>query len=269
LLRSRITTALILAPLVVLAIYLLPLPAYAAFFWLIAAAAAYEWAGLARIGGMAARTVYLGVLALLAAGSWLVPGYWHVVLWLGAVFWLLAAIVVLAYPSSGRVVSHPLVIVPAGLLVAWTAWLALVVIRAQPGGATWVLWLLLLVWGADIGAYFAGRRFGRVKLAPNVSPGKTWEGVVGGVAASLVIALLMLAAMGMLTYRWVPAVLLLAAVSVFGDLFESVLKRQRGVKDSGSLLPGHGGVLDRIDSLVAVLPIFALMLSVAVAAGAV
>jgi phosphatidate cytidylyltransferase len=269
LLRSRITTALILAPLVILAIYLLPLPAYAVFFWLIAAAAAYEWAGLAKIAGVTGRLAYLGVLALLAAGTWFVPAYWHAVLWLGAVFWLLAALVVLAYPGSGRIVSHPLVIIPAGLLVAWTAWLALVVIRGQPDGATWVLWLLLLVWGADIGAYFAGRRFGRVKLAPSVSPGKTWEGVCGGVAASLIIALLMLAAMGEMAVWWIFVVLLLAAVSVFGDLFESVLKRQRGVKDSGALLPGHGGVLDRIDSLVAVLPVFALMLSIAVAGGVV
>jgi phosphatidate cytidylyltransferase len=269
LLRSRVITALIIAPLVLLAIYFLPLPAYAAFFWLIAAAAAYEWAGLAHIGGMGGRFAYVGALALLAIVTWLVPAYWLAVLWLGALFWLLAAIVVLTYPGSGRIVSHPLVIIPAGLLVAWAAWLALVVIRAQPAGATWVLWLLLLVWAADIGAYFAGRRFGRIKLAPSVSPGKTWEGVLGGVAASLIVALAMLAAMGELSLWWVPVALLLAAVSVFGDLFESVLKRQRGVKDSGALLPGHGGVLDRIDSLVAVLPVFALMLSAAVAAGAV
>jgi phosphatidate cytidylyltransferase len=267
LLRSRITTALVLAPLVILAIYLLPLPAFATVFWLIAALGAFEWAGLARLDGRLARALYVAALAALALVTWYSPAYWPHILWLGSAFWVAAAVVVVVYPSSGALIGHPLVIVPAGLLVTWVAWLALVVIRDQPAGATWVLWLMLLVWSADIGAYFAGRRFGRVKLAPHVSPGKTWEGVFGGVLLSLAVTLLMLWSMGAMALWWVPVVLLLAAVSVFGDLFESVLKRQRGVKDSGSLLPGHGGVLDRIDSLVAVLPVFALLLSLAVAAG--
>ncbi|MFU8815946.1 MAG: phosphatidate cytidylyltransferase [Pseudomonadales bacterium] len=260
-LRARILTALILAPLVVSALYFLPLPAYALFFWLFAAAAAYEWAGLARIGSTLGRVAYLTALAVLALVTWQLPEYWVMVLWLAAIFWLLAAAAVVAYPRSGPIVSHPLVIIPAGLLVTWAAWLAFVVVRDQPGGATWVLWLLLLVWSADIGAYFAGRRFGRRKLAPRVSPGKTWEGFAGGMLASLVVTLAMLVPMGAVAWWWVPVVVLLAVLSVFGDLFESVLKRQRGVKDSGTLLPGHGGVLDRIDSLVAVLPVFALVLA--------
>lgn len=267
-LRTRVITALLLAPLVVLAIYFLPLPLYAAFFWLIAAAGAYEWAGLAGIRRVPLRIVYLVVLGLLALVTWRLPGHWQAVLWLGSAFWVLAALAVVAYPRGGRMVTHPAVAVPAGLVAAWAAWLALVVIRDQPGGATWVLWLLLLVWGADIGAYFAGRRFGRRKLAPQVSPGKTWEGLFGGLAASLLIALVMLLPMGAMTRWWPPVIVLLVAVSVFGDLFESVLKRQSGVKDSGALLPGHGGMLDRIDSVIAVLPPFALVLSGAVAAGA-
>lgn len=260
-LRSRILTALILAPLVVSGLYFLPLPAYAVFFWLFAAAGAYEWAGLARVGGMPGRLAYVAGLAVLALATWQVPEYWRAVLWLGAIFWVLAAVVVVSYPRSGPIVSHRLVMIPTGLLVTLSAWLAFVVIRDQPGGASWVLWLLLLVWAADIGAYFAGRRFGRLKLAPQVSPGKTWEGFAGGLAASLLVALLMLVPLGDLALWWVPVVVLLAVLSVFGDLFESVLKRQRGVKDSGTLLPGHGGVLDRIDSLVAVLPVFALLLA--------
>lgn len=268
-LRTRVITALILAPLVISAIYLLPLPAYAAFFWLIAAAGAYEWAGLAGLNGVVARLTYLTVLALLAVVTWQLPGQWNAVLWLGCGFWLLAALAVLVYPRGGSAVAHPALAIPAGLVAAWSAWLALVVIRDQPGGATWVLWLLLLVWGADIGAYFAGRRFGRRKLAPRVSPGKTWEGLLGGLAASLAIALVMLLPMGAMTRWWPPVIVLLVAVSVFGDLFESVLKRQRGVKDSGALLPGHGGMLDRIDSVIAVLPPFALVLSGVVSAGAV
>ena len=266
-LRTRVITALIFAPLVISAIYLLPLSLYSIFFWLIAAAGAYEWAGLSGIRGWLPRLAYLGVLALLAAITWQFPECWSNVLWLGVAFWGLAAVAVIAYPRGGHWAVHPAFAVPAGLVVAWAAWLALVVIRDQPGGATWVLWLLFLVWSADIGAYFTGRRFGRRKLAPLVSPGKTWEGLLGGVAMSLVIALTMLAPMGALSAWWTPVIVLLVAVSVFGDLFESVLKRTRGVKDSGSLLPGHGGMLDRIDSVVAALPVFALVLSSAVSVG--
>ncbi|MFW6041374.1 MAG: phosphatidate cytidylyltransferase [Guyparkeria sp.] len=267
-LRSRIITAVIFAPLVVSAIYLLPLPAYAGFFWLIAAAGAYEWAGLAGVTAPRARLAYLAVLAVLALLVWQLPGQWTAVLWLGTAYWLTAGVAVILYPRGGRVATHPMVAVPGGLVVACAAWLALVVIRDQPGGATWVLWLLLLVWGADIGAYFAGHRFGRRRLAPRVSPGKTWEGLIGGAVVSLLVTLAMLVPMGAFTPWWPPVILLLITVSVFGDLFESVLKRARGVKDSGALLPGHGGMLDRIDSVVAVLPVFALVLSGAASAGA-
>lgn len=268
-LRTRVITAVIFAPLVISAIYLLPLPLYAGFFWLIAAAGAYEWAGLSSINGRVARLGYVTLLAVLAGVTWRFPEYWSLVLWLGVLFWALAAIAVFAYPTGGHWAVHPVFAGPAGLVVAWSAWMALVVVRSQPGGATWVLWMLFLVWSADIGAYFAGRQFGRRKLAPLVSPGKTWEGLMGGVVMSLVITLAMLAPMGALSAWWPPVVVLLVTVSVFGDLFESALKRERGVKDSGSLLPGHGGMLDRIDSVVAVLPVFALVLSTAVSIGAV
>lgn len=251
------------------AIYLLPLWLFGVFFWLIAAAGAYEWAGLSGLTGRLSRIAYLAALALLALITWQFPERWPLVLWLGVVFWALAALAVIAYPTGGHWAVHPAFSAPAGLVVAWAAWLALVVIRDQPGGATWVLWLLFLVWSADIGAYFAGRRFGRRKLAPLVSPGKTWEGLVGGGIISLVITLAMLAPMGALAVWWAPVIVLLVTVSVFGDLFESVLKRKRGVKDSGSLLPGHGGMLDRIDSVIAVLPVFALVLSTAAHMGAV
>jgi phosphatidate cytidylyltransferase len=261
LLRARVITALIFAPTVIAALYLLPLGAYAVFFWLIAAAGAYEWAGLAGVRQVPVRLGYLVLLALLAWVTWQFPGHWPAVLWLGAAFWGLASLAVLAYPHAGWLSLHPLLTVPAGLVVALSAWLALVVVRDQPGGATWMLWMFFLVWGADIGAYFAGRRFGRHKLAPLVSPGKTWEGLLGGAAFSLVVAFAMLAPMGALSVVWLPVIALLVAVSVFGDLFESIRKRRRGVKDSGALLPGHGGMLDRIDSVLAVLPVFALVLS--------
>ena len=151
----------------------------------------------------------------------------------------------------------------AGLCALVPAWLALARLRlGGPRGAEWVLFCLLLVWMADIGAYFAGRRFGRRRLAPEVSPGKTWEGVLGGVAACIPVAV------GGSFWFSVPLggflVLCLAAVacSIVGDLTESLLKRFAGVKDSGTLFPGHGGVMDRIDSLTAAAPVLLLGLTV-------
>jgi phosphatidate cytidylyltransferase len=143
-------------------------------------------------------------------------------------------------------------------------WLGLVWLKSEESADLLLTWLMLLVWGADIGAYFAGRAFGRRKLAPNVSPGKTWAGVYGGMLTSVIISLV-------IAYFYLPEhslkgwiwLLVLSsaviAVSVMGDLFESLLKRNRGIKDSSSLLPGHGGVLDRIDSLCAATPMFVLL----------
>ncbi|MBP6597750.1 MAG: phosphatidate cytidylyltransferase, partial [Arenimonas sp.] len=141
------------------------------------------------------------------------------------------------------------------------AWCALGWLHSeQPLGPRWTLFALALVWAADSGAYFAGSRFGRRKLAPSISPGKTWEGVLGGLAASMLLAVAVLPMLG-LAWPALPALVLLtlvtAAISVAGDLFESLMKRQSGVKDSGALLPGHGGLMDRLDSLLAALPIFA------------
>ena len=135
------------------------------------------------------------------------------------------------------------------------------VIREQPQGALWLIWLLLLVGVADVGAYFTGRAWGRRKLAPRLSPGKTWEGAAGGALLSALVGGGVLAAWGRLSWFLVGVTLLLIAVGVFGDLLESLLKREAGAKDSGTLLPGHGGVLDRIDSALAALPVFALLLS--------
>ena len=147
-----------------------------------------------------------------------------------------------------------------GFVIMLGAWLSLVVIQQREDGPLWLLWLFLLVWGADIGAYFAGRAFGRHKLAPQVSPGKTWEGVLGGISLAGI-------ACGGILLAWQPgpeAMLLgmfaLIFVSVVGDLLVSVAKRATGVKDTGTLLPGHGGVMDRIDSIVAVLPFLAVVL---------
>jgi phosphatidate cytidylyltransferase len=259
-LKARIITALILAPCAIAAIYLLALEWYAIVFWLVAALGAYEFAGLAGLDGLPKRLGYVGVYTALVAASWWLDPLMPVGLWIGVLIWALATFTVLAYPASARVVRRGWITGVAGILICWAAWISLVVIRAAPDGSTWVLWLLFLVWGADVGAYFAGRRFGHNKLAPSVSPGKTWEGVWGGLAMSSLVCGLLLVVMGRFNLGWLAVMVLLVGVSVFGDLFESVLKRVRGMKDSGSLLPGHGGVLDRIDSVIAVLPCLALIL---------
>jgi phosphatidate cytidylyltransferase len=143
----------------------------------------------------------------------------------------------------------------AGVLALVPAWLALVRLRYLPHGADWVLFTLLLVWSADIGAYFAGHRFGRVRLAPEVSPGKTWEGVLGGCALSAIVAVAGSAWFALPLYSFVPLCLAAVAFSIVGDLTESLLKRFAGVKDSGTLFPGHGGVMDRIDSVTGAAPV--------------
>jgi phosphatidate cytidylyltransferase len=177
-------------------------------------------------------------------------------LWLAAaIFWLALAPLCLArgwrLDGAARFVSGWLVVVPA-----WAAMLAL-----RDRGPWWLLAALALSWVADIAAYFAGRAFGRHKLAPTVSPGKTWEGVVGAVIGVLVYAEIAVKVTGIdrpAGSAFIAVILLAVALSIVGDLFESLAKRQAGVKDSGRLLPGHGGILDRIDSQTSALPLLAL-----------
>lgn len=258
-LRSRIITGLVLALTALVSIYLLPPLAFALFFWLVGAVAAYEYAGLAGIERRWLRWSYAGILTALVLLTFYLPVFRIPGLLIGAAVWALALIAVVTYPNSG-VLIRPWVTGVVGVFISWAAWIALVVVREAPGGSDWLLWMMLVVAFADIGAYFSGRRFGRRKLAPEVSPGKTWEGFWGGMLAASIICGGILVVMGRFNTGWIFIMVLLVTVSVVGDLFESVLKRERGVKDSGAILPGHGGALDRIDSAVAVLPYFALIL---------
>ena len=146
-----------------------------------------------------------------------------------------------------------------GLLVLIPAWLALLRLQAQ--NPWWVMYVMGIVWGADTGAYFAGRKWGQRKLAPDVSPGKSIEGVIGGLSVTLVLAIVVAVQIEMNLFRALCFVFLtgfVCLVSVLGDLLESMMKRHRGIKDSGNILPGHGGILDRIDSLTAAAPVFLL-----------
>ena len=255
-------TALIAAPLVVAALFALPALPFAVAFALLTALGAHEWARLAGIERIAAQAVYLALFLVLVVGLWVVPAAREPALIVCCALWVLAALVVVGYPRSAQWLPQPVLLL-LGLTMLAGAWLALITIREARGGPWLVIWLFVLVWGADVGAYFAGRRFGRRKLAVAVSPGKTWEGALGGVALAWLACALLLRLPPLAALDWrlstaSGAIVALCAISIVGDLFESVLKRIRGVKDSGRLLPGHGGVLDRIDSLLAALPFFGL-----------
>jgi len=264
-LRNRIITALVLAPAFILAVLYLPPIAYAVFFWCVAALGAHEWAGFMDLPAAKKSLFKLLYVACFAATALLI--HWFVddsarqiVLGVGVCLWVLAFIAILLYPRGAALFRKPVFLGLLGLAIFNIAWVALVQIDRSPQGGLWLIWLFVLVWAADIGAYFAGRAFGANKLAPVVSPGKTWEGALGGGLLALVLcggALYFLPAQ---IVPWLVIATLLAAVSVIGDLLESLVKRATGVKDSGTLLPGHGGVLDRIDSLLAALPLFALLL---------
>lgn len=265
-LRQRIITAVILVAVMLVAIVRFPPLWFQGFFAICIALGAWEWSKLAGVYALSLRLAYTVLFltlqfVLLQLASPLRNALLHVsVLW-----WLLAFTLVWLYPRGNVFWHRRAVLLPAGLLVLLPGWLALLYLRGLGQHAFFILLLLALVAAADIGAYFAGRAFGKHKLAPLVSPNKTWEGFAGGQLAVCTVLWLVLTTHGIeLTVLQGALVTLgavvLAAASVAGDLFESMLKRQAGVKDSGTLLPGHGGVLDRIDSLTAALPIYSVFL---------
>lgn len=236
----------------------------------VVAVAGWEWARL--LGWRGKWAIAYGGMVLMSLVAWQCfasPQQVRVLLWLVALLWLLAVPMILrrGVMPFGPMLQWGWKIL--GLLVLPAAWLGVMAARDQ--GVTYLLSVLLLVWGADIGAYFAGKALGRRKLAPQISPGKSWEGAVGGWLLVLCIAILVTNFFSSkptfythLTEHYGVGIggvwlTLLVGMSIVGDLFESLLKRQAGVKDSSALLPGHGGVLDRIDALLPVLPLAALI----------
>lgn len=253
--RDRVITSLVLGFGLLAVLFVAPAEVGLAAFALMVLVGAWEWAALAGGRSTGARLLYVAVVAVLMAGCFLAGTGTFVVWlpWLALVAWLICFVFILRYPvEPPRLLSGAvgLVVLPAG-------WWFLSRILADPDlGPAWVLTLFLLVACADIGAFFAGRSLGRRPLAPTVSPKKTWEGVIGGLIAAALGGL----AASIVFHR--PALsmmgigLTVAAISVVGDLTISMFKRSAGLKDSGTLLPGHGGVLDRTDSLLAAVPLF-------------
>lgn len=262
-LKQRVITALILAPLALWGIWSLPSSIFALVMAIIFSLGAWEWTQLSGLHKGLGRAIYVIVVAALMYGIFQLLGQhenWSVtILVIAVVWWSLALMTVLSYPNSGAVWHSAATRGVAGAMILLPAWAALVVLHREYGPG-YVILLFLLIWGADTGAYFAGRAFGKHKLAARVSPGKTWEGVIGGMLLALAVALgatYWLEPAGQLA-SFLVLVALTVAISVLGDLAESLFKRIADVKDSGGLLPGHGGVMDRIDSLTAAAPVFTL-----------
>ncbi len=256
--KQRIITGIILIILIVLAVIFLRGTYFKLFAGLIVLLIAWEWAKLASLNKFLSKLFYVVLVGIVTYGSTFLPLI-HL-LCLSVIWWIIALFLVLSYktpifltiPAWTRYIMGFLVIVPA-----WTA-----VVELDSKNIILLLFIILIVSAGDTGAYFAGKYLGKHKLAPVVSPKKTVEGLIGGLISGGIVAVAFAAIMQMMSIKFYIIIficaVLVVAMSVVGDLFESMVKREAGVKDSGNILPGHGGILDRTDSLLAALPLFAL-----------
>lgn len=267
-LKSRVITAIVLLALLLAALFLLPPAAWALLVVVLVMQGAAEWTRLSGLSGRKANIYWALTLALMAGmvalDSYTTPAqqdYIHLAVYLvSALLWL---VIVPSWLMIGWKVRQPLLMALVGWAVLLPTGLAMLDLREADPSPWLLLFVMCLVWVADISAYFAGRRFGKNKLAPDISPGKTWEGVAGAMFGVSAYVVLVWSFSPHFATREILAPLLFAAwwwvvLAVIGDLFESAVKRQAGVKDSGALLPGHGGLLDRIDALTSTLPLAAL-----------
>jgi len=269
-LKQRLITGLILAPIVLCGVFLLEQTYFAWFFGFVIALAGWEWANLSSYTSQVQRIVYALIVCSLL---YLISSFsieW--ILLASVIWWFIATLCVLSFPDTKGFWAAKPIRCLIGFVVLLPMWSALVFIREAdfipaPGwGKLWViLYVLLMVWAADVGAYFSGKTWGNAKLAPKVSPGKSWAGAWGGIASTVILALVaayVLELSSVLTIQLVVITIFTAIISIIGDLTESMFKRHRGIKDSSQLLPGHGGILDRIDSLAAAIPVFVFLLLV-------
>lgn len=265
-LKQRLLTAAVLIPLVVWAVLGLPSGTLALVLGAFVLVGAWEWGALMGLTSPRPRVFYLALMAVALGLGWSVierPALLAVLLALAFAWWIVALAWLVRYRPGGKGDgAMPAIKGVAGILTLVPAWTALVALHGTGRtGAYLLLLLLVLIWLADSGAFFVGRRWGSIKLAPLISPGKTREGVYGALAAAGIWAIIggwWLGLQELQLILFVSLCLVTVVFSIVGDLFESMIKRQRGVKDSGALFPGHGGVLDRVDSLTAAAPVFVL-----------
>jgi len=261
--KTRILTALVMLPLAVCATLFLPTPWLAALSALILLAALREWCLLLGVRGLECTVLLVLNLLLMALLVWVSKGtlaLFRLSVLVGVIFWLLVPLWLrkAQFGAGFNRLAHMLKLLAASLMII-PAWTALVLLHTA--GPLWLLTALAITWAADSGAYFVGRTSGRRKLAPYISPNKTVEGVYGGLVAGMLTAFILglwvVPTVGNLGWLVLVAAFTVLA-SVVGDLFESLIKRHAGVKDSSRLIPGHGGLLDRLDAIFAALPVFAL-----------
>ncbi|GIT22588.1 MAG: phosphatidate cytidylyltransferase [Pseudomonadota bacterium] len=276
-LKQRIITAIILALIFITATVFLSSFSYSLFVTIVVLAASWEWCAFIGLAKQVAKVSYLATL-----GSMIIALYFFlgivpeslvinsyragIILGLGILFWVLTFFMLKGYPSNSDRWNNKSKIALMGLMALIPTWVGIVQIKYLNPQGFLLLGMVVMVAAADIGAYFVGKRIGKNRLAPSLSPNKTWEGVLGGFAACLLVGILLIWLLHsyLITLSNVQIlilVLLSLVVTLFdviGDLLESMLKRNRDLKDSGKILPGHGGILDRVDGLLAVTPIFVL-----------
>lgn len=265
-LKQRILTAIVLIPVFITLLFTLDPRGFCLFTGILVLLASYEWSQFLGLKTFPKNIIFPFIMIVLLVNIlYLVANHYisiPTIMWVTFVWWLLALFWVVRYPESSELWSKNIFFSGfMGIMTLIPCWLALNFIRGLPAGIPVLCLLFILIWGADTGAYFAGRRFGKHKLLVDVSPGKTWEGLLGALLTTAVIIVLAMYILqlpmnkifSLLILGWVTVLF-----SILGDLFESMLKRKAGIKDSGKILPGHGGILDRIDSLTAGAPIFAL-----------
>jgi phosphatidate cytidylyltransferase len=256
---KRLIMTCILIPLVVL----LVLGASSAVFQIISAIlclyAAWEWAILAGVQTTYHKFVYVVFMLAILSVVQFVPFIY--ILWIGFFWWIAAIVILWRYVTKEPTQTTVLMTLLMGFACIIPCWVGLNSLRGGPHGSGFLLLFLFLLWATDSGAYAAGMKWGKHKLLPKVSPGKTIEGVLGGLASMLVVLIVGMLILRLPATQWLPLAAIAMVTSIFsiiGDLFESMLKRKAGVKDSGGIIPGHGGILDRLDSAFAAAPIFAL-----------
>ena len=255
-LMQRVVTSLVAVTVLLLVLFVAPAPVAEAAIALVALTGAWEWARFVGLVGFGPRLFYVALVAALLGAAFIVGDPLRApVLLLALVWWIAALFWVFAWPT------------PVPTAVAWLGGLCVLIplfvalTTLYRAGPEVMLFVLFVVWAADVGAFFAGRTFGRVKLSPQISPGKTWEGVFGGLVMVAVVGAAGARYFDIPVMALVPFCIAAAGLSIVGDLTVSIFKRNAGIKDSGSLFPGHGGILDRIDSIAAATPVFALGLT--------
>ena len=269
---QRILTAIVLIPLVIIALFFAPLSIFSYLIIAVCALATWEWSHFLGMVEKTQKAIFMVLIISLLALLYLIPidlslkgKLYTYIICLSIVWWLIALLLVISYPQSAKYWSKSILIkLLFALFTLIPFYISMLELRSinydidRYTGAVWLLYVFVLVWATDTGAYFAGRAIGKHKLAVKVSPGKTIEGFIGGVSLAILVCLLVyLTGYFAISFiNFLSSSLLAILVSVLGDLTESMFKREAGIKDSGNLIPGHGGILDRIDSLTAAVPVF-------------